>query len=113
MPLSEVRSRSPWVVLAVLSAALALVSLDNTIVNVALPRLQEDLGATTGQLQWIVDAYSVVFAGSLLMAGAIGDRWGRRLALMIGLGVFVLASGAAIFASTADSLMMTSLRLSY
>lgn len=106
MPLSEVRSRSPWVVLAVLSAALALVSLDNTIVNVALPRLQEDLGATTGQLQWIVDAYSVVFAGSLLMAGAIGDRWGRRLALMIGLGVFVLASGAAIFATTADSLMM-------
>jgi EmrB/QacA subfamily drug resistance transporter len=93
------------VILAVLSAALALVSLDNTIVNVALPRLQEDLGATTGQLQWIVDAYSVVFAGSLLLAGAIGDRWGRRLTLVIGLTVFILASTAAIFASGAESLM--------
>jgi len=63
-----------WLILGVLSAALALVSLDNTIVNVALPRLQEDLGATTAQLQWVVDAYSVVFAGSLLLAGALGDR---------------------------------------
>ena len=93
--------RNRWVVLGVLSAALALVSLDNTIVNVALPRLQEDLGATTAQLQWVVDAYSVVFAGSLLLAGAMGDRFGRRRLLVIGLVIFIVASLTAAFAQDA------------
>ena len=62
-------------VLAVLAGALALISLDNTIVNVALPTLQAQLQATTAQLQWVVDAYSVVFAGALLLAGSLGDRF--------------------------------------
>jgi EmrB/QacA subfamily drug resistance transporter len=86
-----------WLVLLVLSGALALISLDNTIVNVALPRLQEDLGATTAQLQWVVDAYSVLFAGSLLLAGSLGDRFGRRRMLLSGLVVFMAGSlGAAM-----------------
>jgi EmrB/QacA subfamily drug resistance transporter len=95
-----------WLVLAVLSAALALVSLGNTIVNVALPRLQEDLGATTAELQWVVDAYSVVFAGSLLLAGALGDRFGRRLLLIIGLIIFIVASLGAVLADTAFALAL-------
>ena len=82
------RQVNRWAVLIVLSAALAIISLDNTIVNVALPRLQEDLGATTSQLQWVVDAYSVMFAGSLLLAGSLGDRFGRRKMLLLGLIIF-------------------------
>lgn len=86
---------SKWSILAILSFALALISLDNTIVNVALPSLQEELGATTAQLQWIVDAYSVLFAGTLLFAGSLGDRFGRKRILLIGLVIFGLGSLAA------------------
>lgn len=98
-------SRSPWAILLVLAAALALISLDNTIVNVALPTLQEELGASTAELQWVVDAYSVLFAGTLLLAGSLGDRFGRRRALVIGLVVFGAGSLAAGFAMTADMLI--------
>jgi EmrB/QacA subfamily drug resistance transporter len=100
-----VAARSPWAILSVLAAALALISLDNTIVNVALPTLQEELGATTAELQWVVDAYSVLFAGTLLLAGSLGDRFGRRRALVIGLIVFGAGSLAAGFATTADMLI--------
>jgi EmrB/QacA subfamily drug resistance transporter len=93
-------------VLAVLSAALALVSLDNTIVNVALPSMQEDLGASTADLQWVVDAYSVLFAGTLLLAGSLGDRFGRRLVLLLGLVIFGVGSLAAGMAPNADWLMV-------
>lgn len=89
-----------------LSAALALVSLDNTIVNVALPSMQEDLGASTADLQWVVDAYSVLFAGTLLLAGSLGDRFGRRLVLLLGLVVFGVGSLAAGMAPNADWLMV-------
>ena len=95
-----------WVVLGVLSAALALISLDNTIVNVALPALQEELKATTSELQWVVDAYSVMFAGTLLLAGSLGDRFGRRRALLIGLVIFGLGSLATGFANTASVLTL-------
>ena len=66
-------------------------SMDNTILNVALPTLARDLGATASQLQWIVDAYILVFAGLLLTMGALGDRFGRKRALNIGLLVFGVA----------------------
>ena len=95
-----------WVVLGVLSAALALISLDNTIVNVALPSMQEDLDASTADLQWVVDAYSVLFAGTLLLAGSLGDRFGRRRILLIGLVAFGLASLGAGLAPTVDLLML-------
>ncbi len=88
-----------------LAAALALISLDNTIVNVALPTLQEELGATTAELQWVVDAYSVIFAGTLLLAGSLGDRFGRRRALVIGLVIFGAGSLVAGFATSSDILI--------
>lgn len=65
--------------------------------NVALPGLARDTGATQSQLQWIVDAYTVVFAGLLLAAGAVGDRFGRREILLGGLFVFGAAAAAAMF----------------
>lgn len=98
-------ARSRWAILLVLAAALALISLDNTIVNVALPTLQEDLGATTAELQWVVDAYSVLFAGTLLLAGSLGDRFGRRRALVLGLAIFGAGSLAAGLATTPDLLI--------
>lgn len=92
--------------LFVLAGALALISLDNTIVNVALPTLQEELGASTAELQWVVDAYSVLFAGMLLLAGSLGDRFGRRRTLIIGLVIFGAGSLAAGFATSADLLIV-------
>jgi EmrB/QacA subfamily drug resistance transporter len=97
---------SRWSILAILSFALALISLDNTIVNVALPSLQEDLGASTAQLQWVVDAYSVLFAGTLLFAGSLGDRFGRKRILLIGLVIFGMGSVAAGAAPDADVLIV-------
>ena len=70
--------RRRWMILAVLALSVFLVVVDNTIVNVALPTLSRDLGASTTELQWIVDAYSLVFAGLLLAGGGLGDRVGRK-----------------------------------
>ncbi|MEX2031820.1 MAG: DHA2 family efflux MFS transporter permease subunit, partial [Dehalococcoidia bacterium] len=89
-----------WWALGVLSLGLVLIGLDNTILNVALPTLVRELGATNSQLQWIVDSYVLVFAGLLLTAGSLGDRFGRKGALNFGLIVFV---GAAIYCATTDS----------
>jgi len=97
-----------WVVLGVLSGCLAVIAVDNTIVNVALPRLQEDLGASTAELQWVVDAYSLLFAGTLLTAGSLGDRVGRRRILVVGLAIFGTASLAATLAPNA--LVLTGFR---
>ena len=96
-----------WVVLGVMCLSLLLIVMDNTIVNVALPTLQEDLGASTSQLQWIVDAYILVFAGLLLTMGALGDRFGRRGALAIGLSIMGIASILSSFATSADQLIVT------
>jgi EmrB/QacA subfamily drug resistance transporter len=94
-----------WLALAVLCLSLVLIVLDNTVLNVALPTLVRELGATTTQLQWMVDAYVIVFAGLLLTAGALGDRFGRRRSLQAGLMVFALASGLAALSSTSDQLI--------
>lgn len=99
------RTAGKWSILAILSFALALISLDNTIVNVALPSLQEDLGATSAQLQWVVDAYSVLFAGTLLLAGSLGDRFGRKKVLLVGLVIFGVGSLAAGASPDADVLI--------
>ncbi|MCB0973861.1 MAG: MFS transporter [Actinobacteria bacterium] len=81
-----------WWTLAVLCLSLVLIVLGNTVLNVALPTLTRELDATDTELQWMVDAYSLVFAGLLLTAGALGDRFGRKGALSTGLVIFVLAS---------------------
>jgi EmrB/QacA subfamily drug resistance transporter len=96
-----------WLVLGVMCLSLLLIVMDNTIVNVALPTLQRDLDASTTQLQWVVDAYILVFAGLLLTMGSLGDRFGRRGALAIGLSVMGTASILSSFADSADQLIAT------
>ncbi len=89
-----------WKTLAVLCTSLLIVIIGNTTLNVALPTLARELDASTTQLQWMVDAYSLVFAGLLFTAGTIGDRYGRKGALQAGLLLFL--AGAA-YASVAES----------
>jgi EmrB/QacA subfamily drug resistance transporter len=84
-----------------------MVVLGNTVLNVALPTLVRELGATSTQLQWMVDSYALVFAGLLLTAGALGDRFGRKGALIVGLVIFGGASLASAFANSADQLVAT------
>jgi EmrB/QacA subfamily drug resistance transporter len=79
-------------VLGICCMSILLVSLDNTIVNVALPTIQRDLGASLTQLQWIVDAYTVVLATLLILSGSIADRIGRKRVFAIGLGLFSVGS---------------------
>ena len=94
-----------WKTLAVLSLALLIIGLDNTILNVALPSLQDHFDASSSTLQWIVDSYLLVFAGLLLTMGTIGDRFGRKLALQSGLALFGGASLAVLFVDSADGLI--------
>ncbi len=94
-----------WAALAVLCVSLLMVSLDNTVLNVALPTLVRDLHATDTQLQWIVDAYAIVFAGLLLVAGSLGDRFGRKWVFQAGLVLFAAGSAASAFASSPGPLV--------
>ena len=96
-----------WAILAVLALAVFITILDSTIVNIALPSLTVDLGASTRQLQWIVDAYLLVFAGLLLAAGGLGDRYGRRRMLVGGLVTFGITSALAGSAGSAETLIAT------
>jgi EmrB/QacA subfamily drug resistance transporter len=95
-----------WAVLGVLCLALLIVGVDGTIVNVALPTLVRDLGATNSQLQWIVDAYTIVFASFLLIAGNTGDRLGRKWTLIVGLVIFGLGSFGCSQVSSANVLIL-------
>jgi EmrB/QacA subfamily drug resistance transporter len=94
-----------WKILAVMSLSLVIIGLDNTVMNVALPSIQEELDVSGSNLQWIVDAYMLVFAGLLLAAGNLGDRHGRKRALQFGLVVFGLASVAGAFAASGGQLI--------
>jgi EmrB/QacA subfamily drug resistance transporter len=94
-----------WLTLGVLCLSLFVIVMDNTIVNVALPTLVTDLGTSISQLQWVVDSYTLVFAGLLLTAGSLGDRFGRRGALNIGLVIFGAASAFAAFAGGVNALV--------
>src|SRR5215218_1282645 len=96
-----------WWALGVLCLSLVVLGMDNTILNVTLPTLTRDLGATTSQLQWMVDAYILVFAGLLLTMGALGDRFGRKLTLNAGLLVFAAGSAASAFAGSPEVLIAT------
>src|SRR6185312_6842291 len=95
-----------WGTLAVLCLSLVIIGLDNTILNVALPTLQRTFSASAAELQWIVDAYVLVFAGLLLTMGALGDRFGRARALQLGLVIFAAASIGATFSRTATDLIV-------
>src|SRR3990170_3703455 len=73
-----------WLILIVLCFSLLVIVLDNSILNVAIPTIQRELHASTSQLQWMVDSYTLIFAGLLLTAGSLGDRFGRLPALQLG-----------------------------
>src|SRR5919108_5624219 len=92
-------------VLAAMCLALATVVSAVSSLNVALPDIARGLHATQTQLQWIVDAYAVVFAGLLLLAGAIGDRLGRRHVLLAGLALFSAAAGAGLLVEDPGALI--------
>jgi EmrB/QacA subfamily drug resistance transporter len=94
-----------WWTLGVLCLSLVLIGMDNTILNVALPTIQTTFDATAAELQWMVDAYVLVFAGLLLTMGALGDRFGRARALQIGLVIFAVASLSAPLATEAVQLI--------
>jgi EmrB/QacA subfamily drug resistance transporter len=96
-----------WWALGALCLSLVVIGMDNTILNVALPTLSRDLHASASQLQWMVDAYVLVFAGLLLTMGSIGDRFGRKKALNVGLVIFGLGSVASAFSGSADALIAT------
>ena len=74
-----------WAILGVLVVSLLIVVLDNTVLNIALPTIQSDLGATAGELVWAIDSYILAFAALLFTWGALGDRYGRKRILVIGL----------------------------
>ncbi len=96
-----------WWTLCVLSLCVVVIGIDNTVLNVALPTIVRDLGATGSDLQWIVDAYTIVFACLLLTAGSLGDRYGRKYALRFGLIWFGTFSAFASLASSPGMLIVT------
>jgi EmrB/QacA subfamily drug resistance transporter len=95
-----------WITLGVLCLSLVVISVDNTILNVALPSIVRDLSAEGSQLQWIIDSYTIVFAGLLLTAGSLGDRFGRKKALTAGLVMFGTFSALASRSTSAEMLIV-------
>ncbi len=94
------RETRRWAALAVLCVSILVVNLDNTILNVTLPTLVRKLGATSSQLQWIVDAYAMVYAGLLLVGGSLADRFGRKRLFLTGLTIFAGGSVGAAFSGS-------------
>ena len=94
------------VALGVVCTAALIINVDNTILNVALPTLVRDLGATSSELQWIVDSYAMVLAGLLLLGGSLADRFGRRRFFLLGLVVFAAGSAGAAVAHSAGPLII-------
>jgi EmrB/QacA subfamily drug resistance transporter len=94
-----------WAALAVLCVTLLIVNLDSTVLNVALPTLVRDLHATDSELQWIVDAYVMVFAGLLLVMGSLADRVGRKRVFLTGLAAFAAGSAWAAFSGSVGMLI--------
>jgi EmrB/QacA subfamily drug resistance transporter len=107
--MSALSSRRRLAILVTVCLAVFAINLDTTIVNVALPDLARELGATTRGLQWIVDGYNLAFAALVLTAGSIGDRFGRRPALLTGLIGFAVASGVGALVTGAGALVIVRL----
>ncbi|RKS92963.1 EmrB/QacA subfamily drug resistance transporter [Microbacterium sp. AG790] len=106
--MKDVTSRR-WIGLVFISLAVALIIVDSTIVNVAIPAIVDDLGITSTQVQWVQEAYTLVFAALLLLFGSLADRIGRRRLLLIGVALFAVASVIASFAPTGDLLILARL----
>ncbi|MCU1455182.1 MAG: hypothetical protein JWN46_3328 [Acidimicrobiales bacterium] len=107
MPTEEVRGRAQGVALLVLCMSVLVVGLDNAIVTIALPAFSRDLHASNSALQWIFDGYTLVFAGLLVTSGSIGDRFGRKTTLGVGLTIFAAGSAASAFAVSTLMLILS------
>lgn len=103
---SETIQRRRWLILGVMVICLLVVILDNTILNVALRTIQEDLSASQSQMQWAVDSYALVFAGLLIVWGVTGDRLGRKRILLFGIACFGVTSALCSFATTPTELIV-------
>jgi len=95
-----------WWILAVMSLSAFMIFLDNTVVNTALPSIARDFNASTSTLQWVVNGYTLILAGLLLAAGMMGDRFGRRRVLALGMGIFGAASAGAALATSSEALIL-------
>ena len=104
-PVATMSRGKRWAGLAVLSASLLVITMDMTILNIALPAMAADLHPTSDQQLWIVDAYSLVLAGLLVSVAAIADRWGRRRMLLLGYAVFAAASLLVLLADSAETVI--------
>jgi len=100
------RASSPWLVLCLVCIAQFMVILDATVVNVALPSIQEDLGMDDAELQWVVNSYTLIFGGFLLLGGRAGDLLGRKKVFLAGIVVFTLASLLNGLATTSEWLIL-------
>src|SRR5512133_1373476 len=103
--MTEMTDRNRWIALYVLCAGMLMIVLDVTIVNVALPSIQDDLGFSQSSLAWVVNAYLIPFGGLLLLAGRLGDLIGRKRMYLTGLALFTLASVACGAAQTQEVLV--------
>src|ERR1700737_3674033 len=92
MTQNQTAERAKWIALVVLCVGMLMIILDSTVVNVALPSIQKDLGFSQSNLAWVVNAYLITFGGLLLLAGRLGDLIGRKRVFMIGLVLFTVAS---------------------
>src|SRR4051812_24424551 len=102
---AELSRRRRRAILAICCMSLFIVGLDNTIVNVALPSIRQDLDASVAQLQWIVDAYTLVLASLLMLSGSMADRIGRARVFKVGLVVFAIGSLACSVAPDVNLLI--------
>lgn len=105
-PSASSTSRRRWIILLVLAGSQMLVQLDATIINTAMPAIKRAFEMSEAQSLWVVDAYMVIFGGLLLLAGALGDRFGRRKILIVGMGIFVVASIAIAFSPDANFMIV-------
>jgi EmrB/QacA subfamily drug resistance transporter len=96
-----------WVILGVLCISVVIIVMDNTILNVAIPSLIRDLDASNSEVQWIIDSYTIVFAGLLLTTGSLSDKFGRKGALQVGIVTFALGSAMSALATSATELIAT------
>src|SRR5438270_8936598 len=97
--------RSRWIALVVLCVGMLMIVLDVTVVNVALPSIQDDLGFSQSSLAWVVNAYLIAFGGLLLLAGRLGDLIGRKVVFLTGIAVFTLASALCGLAQSQELLV--------
>ncbi|MCC4909278.1 DHA2 family efflux MFS transporter permease subunit [Microbacterium sp. cx-59] len=103
------RSSRRWVALVFISIAVSLIIVDSTIVNVAVPSIVDELGISSTEVQWVQEAYTLVFASLLLLFGSLADRFGRRRLLLIGVAIFALSSLAAATAPSGSLLILARL----